>query len=50
MFKIFGINNKIIYTKGKSFEAKNIIIPTIPSPPVYSKSAVYWLRKKFLNN
>ena len=50
MLNMFSVNNKIIYTKGKSFEAKNIIIPTIPSPPVYSKPAVFWLRKKFLNN
>ena len=50
MLNIFGVNNKIIFTNGKSFEAKNIIIPTTPSPPVYSKSAVFWLRKKFLDN
>ena len=42
MFKIFEIKNKII--------AKNILIPTIPSPPAYSKPLINWLRKKFLNN
>ena len=50
MFKIFEIKNKIIYTNGKSFNAKNILIPTIPSPPAYSKPLINWLRKKFLNN
>lgn len=50
MLKIFDIKNKIIYTNGKSFYAKNLIIPTIPSPPIYSKPALMWLRNKFLNN
>jgi hypothetical protein len=50
MFKIFGVKNKIIFTNGKSFNANNILIPTIPSPPAYSKPLINWLRKKFLNN
>ena len=50
MFEIFGVKNKIIFTNGKSFTAKNVIIPTIPSPPIYSKPTVTWLRKKFLRN
>ena len=50
MFNIFGIKNKIILTNGKSFTAKDVLIPTIPSPPIYSRPAVIWLRKKFLSN
>jgi len=50
MLRIFDIKNKIIYTNGKSFFAKNLIIPTIPSPPIYSKPALIWLRNNFLKN
>ena len=50
MLKIFNINNEIIYTNGRSFYAKNLIIPTTPSPPINSKPALFWLRNKFLKN
>ena len=50
MFKIFGVKNKIICTNGKSFKAKKLFVPTLPSPPVYSKPVVAWLKKKFLIN
>jgi hypothetical protein len=47
MFKIFGVKNEIIYTNGKSFKAKNLFVPVLPSPPAYSKPVITWLKKKF---
>ena len=46
--KLLGVENKLIVTNGESFEINDLYFPSIPSPPTLHRSAMKWLRNKFL--
>jgi len=46
---IMGIENKLIITNGESFVIDDLFFPSIPSTPPQHRTAMRWLREKFLS-
>lgn len=47
--KMMGIENKLIVTNGESFEIDDLFFPSIPSTPSQHRTAMRWIREKFLS-